>query len=95
MKYPQCLVEFHAREPIKWNQEAINKGGQPSYIVESLDAVRNKGNFAAHPIKSKSTGEIVPVETGEAKWNPDVRESLSDFYFVRPKIIKQKKMHET
>ncbi|MGA9972020.1 MAG: hypothetical protein WA757_14400 [Candidatus Acidiferrales bacterium] len=48
------------------------------------------GNFAAHPIKSKQTGEIVAVEPGEAEWNLDVLESLFDFYF-QPAILKEKK----
>jgi uncharacterized protein DUF4145 len=60
---------------VKEIQELLDRGTLPSHIADSLDAVRNIGNFAAHPIKSKSTGEIVPVETGEAEWNLNV---LSD-----------------
>ena len=51
----------------------------PRYIADVLDAVRNIGNFAAHPMKSKTTGEILPVEPGEAEWNLDVIEALFDF----------------
>ncbi len=72
-------------------QQVIDSRQLPSHLAESLDAVRNIGNFAAHPIKSKSTGEIVEVEPGEAEWNLDVLEELSDFYFVRPAILKRKK----
>jgi hypothetical protein len=72
-------------------EEVIKTGGLPSLIAESLDAVRTTGNFAAHPIKSTSTGEIVPVEVGEAEWNLDVLESLFDFYFVQPEILKRKR----
>ena len=60
-------------------------------MAESLDAVRNIGNFAAHPMKSKSTGEIVEVEAGEAEWNLDTLEGLFDFYFVQPQILQKKK----
>ena len=49
------------------------------------------GNFAAHPIKSKHTGEVLPVEPGEAEWNLDVLESLFDFYYVQPATLKAKK----
>ena len=56
----------------------------PSYLADDLDAVRNIGNFAAHPIKSRNSDEILPVEPGEAEWNLDVIESLFDFYFVVP-----------
>jgi hypothetical protein len=72
-------------------QEVLNRGKLPSHIAESLDAVRVIGNFAAHPIKSTTTGEIVPVEAGEAEWNLDVLEALFDFYFVQPEILNKKK----
>jgi len=62
-------------------EEVINSGHVPTHIQEGLDAVRNTGNFAAHPIKSTSTGEIVEVELGEAEWDLDVLESLFDFLF--------------
>jgi hypothetical protein len=64
--------------------EVISAGGLPSHISEDLHAVRNIGNFAAHPIKSTETGMIVDVEPGEAEWNLDTIESLFDFYFVGP-----------
>jgi len=72
-------------------QEIIDSGKLPSYIVTSIDAVRNIGNFAAHPMKSQASGEVLPVEPGEADWNLDVLESLFDFYFVQPAILKKKR----
>ena len=63
----------------------------PSSIAEAVDAVRVIGNFAAHPIKSTNTGEIVDVEPGEAEWSLDVLESLFDFYFVQPAKLAEKK----
>lgn len=72
-------------------QQVIDSGKLPSHIAEAIDAIRNIGNFAAHPIKSKSTGEIVSVEPGEAEWNLEVLESLFDFYFVQPAVLKKKK----
>jgi len=56
----------------------------PSYIENDLHAVRQIGNFAAHPMKRTATGTILDVEAGEAEWNLDVLESLFDFYFVAP-----------
>jgi hypothetical protein len=64
--------------------EIISRGNVPTYVTESLDAVRSIGNFGAHPIKSKSTGEIVPVEPNEAEWNLDALLDLFDYYFVAP-----------
>jgi len=72
-------------------QEVIDNGKLPSYLIECIDAVRNIGNFAAHPLKDKSTGEILPVEVGEAEWNLDVLEQLFDFYYVQPAVIQKKK----
>jgi hypothetical protein len=56
----------------------------PSDLAEDLDAIRAIGNFGAHPIKSKNTGEIVEVAPGEAEHLLTVLEELFDFYFVRP-----------
>jgi hypothetical protein len=72
-------------------EEIIRRGNLPSNISEALDAVRNIGNFAAHPIKSNSSGEIIEVEPGEAEWNLDVLEALFDFYFVQPELLRKKK----
>ena len=72
-------------------KEVIGSGELPSYLVKDIDYIRNIGNFAAHPIKSEKTGEIVPVEPGEAEWNIDVLELLFDFYFVQPKKAKGKR----
>jgi len=56
-----------------------------------LDAVRNVGNFAAHPIKSTNTGEIFDVEPGEARWQIDTIRSLLDQIFVKPAFLKKRK----
>lgn len=72
-------------------QQVMNDRTLPAHLLESLDAVRNIGNFAAHPIKSKSTGELIDVEPGEAEWNLDVLESLFDYFFAQPALIKKKR----
>jgi len=72
-------------------QQVIDENKLPSHILESLDAIRNIGNFAAHPIKSTKTGEIIEVEPGEAEWNLDVLESLFDYYFVQPANVERKR----
>jgi hypothetical protein len=71
--------------------EVIERGDLPGRMKESIEAIRRIGNFGAHPIKSKNTAEIVDVEVGEAEWTLDVLESLFDFYFVQPALIKKKK----
>lgn len=72
-------------------QEVVDSGTLPSDISLNLDAIRTIGNFAAHPIKSKSSGEIVDVEPNEAEWNLEVLEQIIDFYYVRPSIAKKKR----
>jgi len=56
----------------------------PSHLAQPLDAIRAVGNFAAHPIKSTNTGEIIEVEPGEADLLLDVLEGLLDFYYAQP-----------
>lgn len=84
-------VKVKKQDLAKEIQEILDSGKLPSHIAESLDAIRNIGNFAAHPMKSQSTGEIVDVEPGEAEWNLDVLEMLFDFYFVAPERTKQRR----
>lgn len=72
-------------------QQVMDSGKLPSHIAEAIDAVRNIGNFAAHPLKSQQSGEILPVEPAEAEWNLEVLEALFDFYCVQPAIAKKKK----
>ena len=85
-------VKVKHQDLAKEIQEVLDSKQLPSYIAEIVDAVRNTGNFAAHPLKSTSTGEILPVEPGEAEWNLDVLEALFDFYYVQPDKIQKKKM---
>lgn len=72
-------------------QEVLDSGKLPSHLADSIDAIRNIGNFAAHSLKSQHTGEIIDVEPGEAEWNLDVLESLFDFYFVQPAQLRAKR----
>lgn len=72
-------------------QQVLDSNQLPSYLSESIDAIRNIGNFAAHPLKSTSTGEIVEVESGEGEWNLEVLEMLFDFYYVQPERIKSRR----
>lgn len=72
-------------------QEVIDAGMLPTYLVEMIDAVRQIGNFAAHPMKSQHTGEILPVDPVEAEWNLDVLEALFDFFYVQPALIAKKR----
>ena len=71
--------------------EVIQAGVLPGGVADALDAVREIGNFAAHPNKSTSSGEVIEVEPDEAAWNLDVVESLMEIYYVQPVRMAAKK----
>ena len=90
----QHVLDQHAGvkgDLVQQIQQVIDSKSLPGHLADAIDAVRNIGNFAAHPIKSKSTGEIVEVEPGEAEWLLDTLEGLFDFYFVQPAVLKAKR----
>jgi len=64
-------------------QQVLDSKQLPQYLADDIDAIRNIGNFAAHPAKSQNTGAIDDVEPGEAEWNLQVLDGLFDFYFIQ------------
>jgi hypothetical protein len=72
-------------------QQVLDQKALPSYLAQAIDSVRTIGNFGAHPIKSKDTGEIVEVEPGEAEWLLQTLEGLFDFYFAQQTRLKEMK----
>lgn len=65
-------------------EEAVKTHGFTSGLRRLLTAVRMVGNYAAHPLKDKTTGIIVDVEPGEADLNISALESLIDYFYIRP-----------
>lgn len=53
-------------------------------LRETVDAIRNFGNFSAHPVTDQTTLQILPVEPGEAEWCLDILDEMFDHYYVRP-----------
>ena len=73
-------------------QKFLDLPGIPSYLSDAVDAIRNVGNLAAHPLKERNTGDIIDVEPGEASWLLSVLEALFDFVFVQPtRLANQRK----
>jgi hypothetical protein len=88
----QLLREKGGAKPGNLSDEIMEAmQGLPPHLAKAVDAVRNIGNFSAHPTKSTSTGEIVDVEPGEADWCLEVLEGLFDFYFVQPAVLQRKR----
>ena len=72
-------------------QQVLDSKQLPTHVADDLDAIRNIGNFAAHPLKATNTGEIVDVEPHEAEWLLNLLEQLFDFYFVQPARAKARR----
>lgn len=56
----------------------------PSGIKNSVDAIRNFGNFSAHPITDMTSLQVIDVDPEEAEWCLEIVERLFDHYYVRP-----------
>ena len=56
----------------------------PTGVLRTIDAVRNFGNFSAHPISDITSLQIIDVEPEEAEWCLEIVERLFDHYYVRP-----------
>ena len=62
----------------------------PADLHHCVDAIRNFGNFGAHPIDDITTFQIIDVESEEAEWCIEIAEQLMEHYFERPRIIERK-----
>jgi hypothetical protein len=60
-------------------------------VHTTLDAIRNFGNFSAHPITDLTTLQIIDVQEHEAEYCLDVLDALFDHYYVRPEEAKRKR----
>jgi hypothetical protein len=58
---------------------------------QTVDAIRNFGNFSAHPINDQTTLQIIDVEPHEAEQCLETIEELFDHFYVGPAIAKAKK----
>ena len=62
----------------------------PLDLRKCLDAIRNFGNFGAHPINDITTLQIIDVEPNEAEWCIEISEQLIDHYYERPTKLASK-----
>jgi hypothetical protein len=60
-------------------------------LRETVDAIRNFGNFSAHPIDDKTTLQVIDVEPHEAEWCLETIEELFEHLYVGPAAAKAKK----
>jgi hypothetical protein len=76
-------------------QKAIDENSAakalPPALRDSLDAIRQFGNFSAHPITDQTTLQIIDVEEGEAEWSLELLGDMFDHYYVRPALAAEKR----
>jgi len=63
----------------------------PDTLRVALDAVRNFGNFSAHPLTDKTTLQIIDVEAGEAEWCLEILIECFECFYVRPARAAERK----
>ncbi len=63
----------------------------PLGLRQAVDAIRNFGNFSAHPINEKTTLQVIEVEPEEAEWCLEILEEMFEHFYERPAIAAAKK----
>jgi len=63
----------------------------PIGLHQTIDAIRNFGNFSAHPIDEKTTLQIINVDPEEAEWCLEILEEMFEHFYEKPAISAQKK----
>ena len=63
----------------------------PRPIHETVDAIRNFGNFSAHPITDITSLQVIDVEPEEAEWCLEILEALFEHFYVGPTAAAAKK----
>jgi hypothetical protein len=71
--------------------EPNTKRSIPSDLHDTIDAIRNFGNFSAHPITDSTTLQVIDVQPHEAEWCLEILEGMFDHYYVKPAKAKAKK----
>lgn len=86
---------YTGRDLVKQVQAVIDETdvsrALPISLRENIDAIRNFGNFSAHPITDQTTLQIVEVEEGEAEWCLQLLLDLFDHYYVAPARAAEKR----
>lgn len=71
--------------------EADPKKAIPRRLHETIDAIRNFGNFSVHPIDDKTALQIIEVEPHEAEWCLEILEECFEHFYVGPAAAKARK----
>jgi hypothetical protein len=82
---------YKARNLAKQVDRLLKAKVLPTHIHKNVDAIRNFGNFGAHPINDKTSLQIIDVEPHEADWCLEILEALFDHFYVGPAAAAAKK----
>jgi hypothetical protein len=63
----------------------------PQRVRSAIDAIRNFGNFSAHPTKDTVSLEIIEVEEHEAEACLETIEELFEHFYDGPALAKERK----
>ena len=67
----------------------------PRRLRDPVDAIRNFGNFSAHPIDDRTTLQVIDVDSEEAEWCLGVIEELFEHFYVGPAAARAKRLRST
>ena len=88
----RCLLQYVLRT-IKGIQEKtlekeidqyIQKCSPPVPVIQYIDAIRQVGNYSAHPCKEQHTSEFVEVTIEEAEWILELLKGIIHFEIIKP-----------
>jgi hypothetical protein len=71
--------------------ETDPKKALPHKLRETVDGIRNFGNFSAHPIDDKTTLQVIDVDPHEAEWCLQILEDMFEHFYVGPAMAKAMK----
>jgi hypothetical protein len=80
-----------AKEVQQLLDETDRKKALPGSIHDTVDAIRNFGNFSAHPINDITSLQVIEVEPQEAEWCLEILEALFEHFYVGPTAAAAKK----
>jgi len=90
----QAMLHAHGykdKDLAKEVQQLLDAKVLPRHIHETVDAIRNFGNFSAHPINNITSLQVIEVEPQEAEWCLEILEALFEHFYVGPEVAKAKK----
>ena len=72
--------------------ESDPKKSIPQNLHGTVDAIRNFGNFGAHPLNDETTLQIIEVDPHEADWCLQILEECFEYFYVKPAAARAKKL---